>query len=116
MITPYRNPEVGSAESYFNEVHAKGRCIVERTIGILKARWKILSNDKRSRYAPEKIAKFGNVCAALHNLCIYFKVPSYTQNIPQPSISVINPNIGNETQLTRIGQKIRDQIKCSLIR
>lgn len=100
-------------ESNFNDIHSKGRCIVERTIGILKIRWKILSNDKRSRYSPEKMAAFGNVCAALHNVCIYFKVPLYTQRFLTEPIT-INPEIENETHITRIGQKIRDQIKLSL--
>ncbi|XP_036340151.1 putative nuclease HARBI1 [Rhagoletis pomonella] len=112
-LTPYRNPEEDSKRARFNEVHAKARCIVERTIGILKGRWKILSNDKRSRYRPEKIAKFGNVCAALHNVCIQFKDPSYCRYNVCENIET-EVDIGNETHLTKIGQKIRDQIMLSL--
>lgn len=99
---PYRNPEECSMEEYFNEIHSKARCIVERLIGLLKARWKILSNDS-SRHSP----------VALHNMCIHFKVPNYTQNSMAVTINS-ETDVGNETQLTKIGQKIRDHIKLSL--
>lgn len=113
-ITPYRSPEENSLEAQFNEVHSKARSTVERTIGILKGRWKILSNDKRSRYSPEKIALFGNACAALHNLCIQFKVPQYT-DISLHQSTQIDIDTGSETHLTRIGSKIRDHLKISLL-
>lgn len=87
---------------------------VERTIGILKGRWKILSNDKRSRYSPDKIALFGNACAALHNLCIQFKVPQYT-DISLHQSTQIDVDTGSETHFTRIGSKIRDHLKISLL-
>lgn len=112
-VTPYRNADDGSMESHFNDVHSQARCIVERTIGILKARWKILCHDKRSRYTPEKIALFGNVCAALHNICMKFKVPKYTEERFQEP-STIEIERSDESHLTRIGHKIRDQIKHSL--
>ncbi|XP_065356427.1 putative nuclease HARBI1 [Calliphora vicina] len=112
-IVPYSITAEGYAEAYFNEIHAKARCIVERTIGILKGRWRILCNERRSRYSPEKMAIFGNVCGALHNVCIKFKVPMYTQvNSREPSS--IEVFTGGETRLLKIGQKIRDQIKIPL--
>ncbi|XP_065356054.1 putative nuclease HARBI1 [Calliphora vicina] len=115
LLTPYRSPQEGSMESRFNDIHSKARCVVERTIGILKARWKILCHDKRSRYSPQKVAKFSNVCAALHNICIHFKVPNYedVQQTPVES-TMLDMDNGNETQITKIGKKIRDNIKNSL--
>ncbi|XP_049301880.1 putative nuclease HARBI1 isoform X1 [Bactrocera dorsalis] len=112
-LTPFRNPEVGSCQARFNEIHAKARCIVERTIGILKGRWKILTNDKRSRYSPEKMAKFGNVCAALHNICIQCKNSTYCRYFVNENNDT-EIDTGNETQLTKIGHKIRDHIMLSL--
>lgn len=101
-------------ESHFNEVHSKARCIVERSIGIFKARWKVLSNDKRSRYCPKKIALLANVCAALHNICIKLKVNHYTE-ITASESNQIDVDVGAETNVTRIGSKIRDHIKLSLL-
>lgn len=102
-------------ESRFNEAHSKARCTVERTIGILKARWKILCHDKRSRYSAEKLAKFSNVCTALHNMCIYFKVRNYENVRQTPDMHPV-PAIddSSETNITKIGKKIRDNIKISL--
>lgn len=115
LITPYRNPLENSMESVFNDVHSKARCIVERTIGILKARWKILCHDKRSRYSAEKVAQFSNVCSALHNICIYYKVPSY-EDVYETQLDVPIPEMdfGTETQVMRLGKQIRDNIKLSL--
>lgn len=59
------------------------------------------------------MALFGNVCVALHNLCIHFKVPNYAQ-LPVAATTQNDPDTGTETNLTRIGQKIRDNIKNSL--
>ncbi|XP_065358696.1 putative nuclease HARBI1 [Calliphora vicina] len=103
-ITPYRNPAEGLMETHFNEVHSKARCIVERSIGIFKARWKVLSNDKRSRYCPQKIALLANACAALHNICIKFKVDQYTV-ISVTESTQIEVDVGAETNVTRIGSK-----------
>lgn len=114
-ITPYRNVEDGTSNAHFNDVHSKARCIVERTIGILKARWKILSNGKRSRYSPEKMAMFANVSADLHNICIEFKVPQYITNETDPEPITYEIDIGEETRCTKIGEQIRNNIKTTLI-
>ncbi|XP_017482353.1 PREDICTED: putative nuclease HARBI1 [Rhagoletis zephyria] len=98
-ITPYRNPLDGSSECAFNEIHSKARCIIERTIGILKGRWRILVNDKRGRYDPAKVARFANVCSALHNVCLNYKIdynPTYHESENQVEI-----NVGEESQLTK---------------
>ncbi|XP_067633131.1 putative nuclease HARBI1 [Eurosta solidaginis] len=114
-ITPYRNPAEGSSESVFNAVHSKARCMVERTIGIYKGRWKILCNDKRGRYTPQKVAMFSNVCAALHNICMEFKVPFNQPSVTANDVAVNDIDIGEHTQILRIGQNIRNQIKQSLL-
>ena len=105
---PYTVAAEGSEEAYFHEIHVKARCIVERTIEILKSRWKILSNERRSRYTPEKMSKFGNVCAALHNVCIKFKVSMYTHVNCRES-STIEVLTIRETRLLKVGEKIRNK-------
>ncbi|XP_049302023.1 putative nuclease HARBI1 [Bactrocera dorsalis] len=54
-ITPYRNASEGASEAMFNEIHSKARCIVERTIGILKERWR-----REQRKVPSD--KSGKIC------------------------------------------------------
>lgn len=75
MLTPYRNAADGSAEMRFNTVHSKARNIIERTIGILKARWRCLCSENKLRFSPERVATITNVCAALHNVCVDHKLP-----------------------------------------
>uniref|UniRef100_A0A0K8U946 DDE Tnp4 domain-containing protein n=2 Tax=Bactrocera latifrons TaxID=174628 RepID=A0A0K8U946_BACLA len=97
----------------FNEIHSKAKCIVERTIGILKGRWRILGYGKRGRYHPTKVARFANVCAALHNICIKFKINYDPQNCDSDQATDIDTEVAN--RLTAICQTIRDKIKHSLI-
>lgn len=72
MLTPYRNPEPGSAECMFNGKHSQGRNIVERTIGVLKNRFRCLLGARALHYEPKKATQIINVCAALHNICIFY--------------------------------------------
>ncbi|XP_067633563.1 putative nuclease HARBI1 [Eurosta solidaginis] len=90
-ITPYQNPADGSSESAFNDVHSKARCTIERTIGIFKGRWKILGYGNRGRYHPTKVARFANVCAALHNICIQFKIDYNIRRYESDQISDVDP-------------------------
>ena len=42
-MTPIAQPAT-SLERYFNEVHRKTRCLIEKTFGVLKSRWRILDH------------------------------------------------------------------------
>lgn len=86
---------------------------MERTIGILKGRWKILGYEKRGRYTPEKMARFVNVCSALHNICMLFKVP-----FNQPNSGILDTSdiyVGEDTRISGFAQNIRNQIKQSVL-
>lgn len=82
LMTPYPLVLEGSRESLYNDVHSQARSIVERTIGIWKARWRCISSECKMRFAPEKIASIINVSAALHNICREYNI---TWNKPEPS-------------------------------
>ncbi|XP_055644036.1 putative nuclease HARBI1 [Toxorhynchites rutilus septentrionalis] len=72
LVTPFRAPEEGSLESDFNQRHALGRGIVERTIGVLKNRFRCLLGARQLHYTPTKCAQIVNVCCALHNICLEY--------------------------------------------
>lgn len=82
ILTPYRNPSAGSPQHKFNKAHASGRNIIERTIGVLKSRFRCLSRSLW--YKPHKVVKIINICCALHNMCNFYKTDlSFTLDIMQ---------------------------------
>ena len=48
-------------------MHRKTRCVIERSFGVLKMRWKIF--DRKVCYGPEKVCKIASTCCVLHNIC-----------------------------------------------
>lgn len=74
MLVPYRNAAAGSSEALFNHRHSKARSIVERTIGLLKMRFRCLHRARELHYTPEKAAQIVNACVALHNICLAYNI------------------------------------------
>ncbi|XP_067659984.1 putative nuclease HARBI1 [Haliotis asinina] len=66
LLTPFINPQAGQGTRY-NSAHRATRCVVERAIGQLKRRFRVLHGEIRLK--PEKAAKVITVCAMLHNIC-----------------------------------------------
>ncbi|XP_049310675.1 putative nuclease HARBI1 [Bactrocera dorsalis] len=71
---PFRNALPGSVESNFNKKHAKARNVVERTIGVMKCRFRCILRERKLRYPPSKATVISNVCCALHNICKQYNV------------------------------------------
>ncbi|KAH8349338.1 hypothetical protein KR084_009548, partial [Drosophila pseudotakahashii] len=67
VLTPYRSPAAGTGQHLFNLRHASARNVVERTIGVLKSRFRSLQGCLL--YHPLKVSRIINVCCALQNLC-----------------------------------------------
>lgn len=116
LMTPFRNPPAGSAEANFNFVHAQARSNVEQCIGILKGRWRVLMEERRSRYSPERVGTIVNVCAALHNICIHFRVP-FTGIIAPPDDSQLHHDYDNSVSCVfrKQAEKIRHNLKNNLV-
>ncbi|XP_036345203.1 putative nuclease HARBI1 isoform X2 [Rhagoletis pomonella] len=72
LLTPYRDPHVGTVHHTFNQKHSSARNVVERTIGVLKSRFRCLA--RCLQYQPQKVVQITNVCCALHNVCKHYKV------------------------------------------
>lgn len=69
MMTPIVDAPPGSAEEYYTNLHCVARNTVERTIGVLKNRWRCLLGHRVLHYHPDTASKIINACCVLHNIC-----------------------------------------------
>ncbi|KAJ1155113.1 hypothetical protein NDU88_007848 [Pleurodeles waltl] len=70
LLTPVRNPRTRAEERY-NEAHGQTRRIIERTFGLLKARFRCLHMTGVSLYySPKKVCQIIVACCMLHNLAL----------------------------------------------
>lgn len=70
LLTPIAHTETAE-EAHFNTAHARARSVVERSIGMLKGRWRCLdASGGRLLYDPEKVCQIILACCVLHNLCL----------------------------------------------
>lgn len=68
-MTPIVDAPMGSPEEYYTKKQCTARNTVERTIGVLKARWRCLLGHRVLHYHPDKAALIINGCIILHNMC-----------------------------------------------
>ncbi|XP_015226372.1 PREDICTED: putative nuclease HARBI1 [Cyprinodon variegatus] len=66
LLTPYPDPEPGPQQN-FNRAHCKTRARVDKTIGLLKARFQCLHY---LRVTPERARDIIAACVVLHNIAI----------------------------------------------
>ncbi len=70
LMTPYLMPAT-IREMQFNRKHTQTRCVIERTFGILKMRFRCLDRSGGTlQYSPQKVAAFFVACCVLHNISI----------------------------------------------
>ncbi len=69
-MTPYLMPAT-IREMQFNRKHTQTRCVIERTFGILKMRFRCLDRSGGTlQYSPQKVAAFFVACCVLHYISI----------------------------------------------
>ncbi|KAJ1213515.1 hypothetical protein NDU88_001152 [Pleurodeles waltl] len=86
LLTPVRNPRTRAEERY-NEAHGQTRRIIERTFGLLKARFRFLHLTGDSLYcSPKKVCQIIVVCYMLHNLALRRQVPFLQEDGPDGGV------------------------------
>lgn len=53
LMTPKLNQPPRSPGALYTDAHVRARCSVERTIGVLKGRWRCLRKERGLHYSPE---------------------------------------------------------------
>lgn len=89
MMTPILDAAPGTPEAFYTDLHVHARNIVERTIGLLKARFRCLLVHRVLHYAPDVAGCIVNACVILHNIC-------NSANVPVPQLS--NEDMVQENQ------------------
>lgn len=74
LFKPYDNPST-PAQRLYNKRHRKLRSLVERAIGLLKARFRCLLGENKLRYDPLMSGYIVYSCAVLHNFLIENNYP-----------------------------------------
>lgn len=69
MMTPILNTIPDSPEAYYTKLHVHARNSIERTIGVLKARFRCLLVHRVLHYQPQVAGCIANACVILHNIC-----------------------------------------------
>ncbi|XP_036317345.1 putative nuclease HARBI1 isoform X2 [Rhagoletis pomonella] len=96
MLTPYRDPQYASQQYKFNNAHSSARNIIERTIGVLKSRFRCL--QRTLHYQPKKYNVEWNENANL----------TTSENFHEDTFMLQTSNMQNE------GRRLRDEIANSL--
>ncbi|KAJ1107843.1 hypothetical protein NDU88_005232 [Pleurodeles waltl] len=92
LLTPVRNARTRAVERY-NEAHGRTRRIIERTFGLLKARFQCLHLTGGSLYySPKKVCRIIVACCMLHNLALRRQVPFLQEDEPGDSrVAAVKP-------------------------
>ena len=74
-MTPILDAAPDTPERHYTDMHIRARNTVERTIGLLKARFRCLLVHRVLHYKPEVAASIVNACVILHNICNRAQLP-----------------------------------------
>ena len=109
LLTPMAEPSTPQHRNY-NVIHRKTRCLIERTFGLLKSRWRILDHTGGSLcYTPQRVSKIIMTCCVLHNICRRNGTPILGPNSPIAQL-INNDDIESGSANTTSGIRQRERV------
>lgn len=114
LLVPYKdNGHLTEKQKNYNYCLASTRMVVERSIGLLKGRFRILL-DRLPMRRIDLIPKYIMACCVLHNICIMrndmIEIPIIAEDRIENNVEDINFNVFLHTE----GKEKRDRIKDTL--
>ncbi|XP_020488383.1 putative nuclease HARBI1 [Labrus bergylta] len=105
LLTPYPDPEPGPQQN-FNEAHCRTRAQVDKTIGLLKARFKCLRHLRVTN--PTRACDIIAACVVLHNIATIRGEQHPAVQIEDPTEDHVHPEDTQDGRAVRdiIGQKL----------
>ncbi|XP_026289986.2 uncharacterized protein LOC113214738 [Frankliniella occidentalis] len=116
LTTPFHGnatPIERSPQEHYNYCHCSDRNVVERSIGLMKERWRVINNHRILRYFPDRVRHLCVAVCILHNICILANHHTYVQNHERMVNRFFNPrvvNVQNEAGVHRAGELVREAI------
>ncbi|XP_063802216.1 putative nuclease HARBI1 [Pseudophryne corroboree] len=109
LMTPYSKSRPGP-QTAFNSALTATRQLVERTIGVLKGRFRVLHRTGGDiMYSPEMVSKIVVLCAILHNIAVRSRMElPQTEELPDEE-----PRVGWRAgggSVSRRGNQVRTRI------
>lgn len=83
---------------YFNKRLQSTRNVIERTIGVLKMRWRCLNSERKLHYHPTRAGKIIYACATLHN---FLMLNGFRRDVENFDIQNII-NVQNQDRINQI--------------
>lgn len=122
MMTPILDAEPNSPEAYYTECHVQTRNIIERCIGVLKARFRCLLVHRTLHYQPQMAGFITNACVILHNICNAANLPitelsadeERQEAFMQPSVEHLAEPSNRQNQELQIGIATRRDLVTRL--
>lgn len=94
-MTPYEGDNLTLHQTIFNDLIVSTRTLIERTIGVLKTRFRCMMGERQLRYHQSKVSKIVHTCATLHNFLILNGFDIFHDIDPLDLAAVANNQIPN---------------------